>query len=134
MFRWVNFQVLSWYVLGVSDRHARVTATALTKLEKKTPRHCKLMSTELWAWCPEQKWQLASGTHCSGTAVADPPSGPATNDIPTGALSNSQQLTQTGYVIHKLMSFIHYCCCKGMGESRPAFTHGPPGPGPRAAY
>ena len=110
--RWVNFQVLSWYVLGVSNRHTRVTATTPTKLEKQTSRHCKFMSTELWAWSPEQKWQLASGAHCSGTAVADPPSDPATNDIPTGAFSNSQ-LIQTGYIIHKLMSFIHHCCCKG---------------------
>ena len=101
----VNFQVLSWYVIGVSNRHTRVMATAPTKSEKQTPRHSKLMSTEPWAWSPEQKWQLASGSHRSGTAVADPPSDPATNDIQTGAHDNSQQLTQTGYIIHRL----HHC-------------------------
>ena len=123
MWRWVNLQVLSWYVLGVSERHTRVTATTPTKLEKQTSRHRELTSTELWAWCLEQKWQLASGTHCSGTAVADPQGDPATNDIPTGALSNSQQLIQTGYIIYKLMTFIHHCCCKGTGEAGEGKVH-----------
>jgi len=44
---------------------------------------------------------LASGTRCPGTVAADPPSDPATNDIPTGALSNSQRLIKT-YNLHLL--------------------------------
>ena len=60
--------------------------------------------------------------------MADPPSDPETNDIPTGALSNSQQLIQTGYAIHKLVPFIHHCCCKGKRKRKghPRTGHEPP--------
>lgn len=47
--------------------------------------------------------------------MAYPPSNPATNDIPTDALGNSQQLPQTGHITHELMSFIHHCSCEGTG-------------------
>jgi hypothetical protein len=88
----------------------RDTAITPIKLEKQTLRYCNLMSTVLWASCPEQSWQLASEAHCAGTPVADPPSGPATKDISTDAVITSQQFIQISYITHKHMPFIHQCC------------------------